>query len=113
MNSTLESPRPTQVATAKSSTKSYTLFVPFVILLVVLIIAAARDTASLHREKETMILENQKTTDLLAQSALQADALRTLKDDLQRLAAADPVAAKINMEYFPPASSPNQNPTGP
>ena len=88
----------------KKPGKSYSLFLPFLIVMVVLILTGARETASLHKQKMAFLTQNQQSVEALDRSAKQIEALQKLKDDLHTLAGTDPVAAKIMAEYFPAGS---------
>ena len=79
---------------------SYTLLLPFLIVLLTLIFSTCKDLLIVYRHKISLVVENANAARPLNEAAKQAVFIDSLHTDLAKLAVTDPVAARIIADFF-------------
>jgi len=89
---------------AERAKKRFSTFWPFVIVLMTLIFSTVRDGVTLYKRTLSLRRESAQQEEPLKKAGQQALLLETLKNDLETLAISDPVAARIEQDFFPPST---------
>jgi len=98
---------------ADRAKRRFSTFWPFVIVLMTLIFSTVRDGVTLYKRTLALRRESAQQEGALKKAGTQALLLDTLKGDLETLAISDPIAAKIDQDFFPPPAQPPSLPSFP
>lgn len=84
----------------------FSVFWPFLIVLLTMIFSTTRDIMALNKRMEAINNDNAPALQLLEKSTKQTEFIESLRTGLEKISPSDPVAAQISAEFFPPPPAP-------
>ena len=95
------------ITAAKASLRrNITVHWPLIVILLTLNFSVARDIITLEKRRDVLEKKNAQAAELLKRYGKQTKFVDGLKVDLQKIAPADAVAAKILTDFFPKPITP-------